>query len=258
MRRCGPSRSKREGRRESAPAGAGRGAKSGEKRRRRGAAPAPAERSPDRRRGREVFAGADEKRTIWACSVGALRGLGAELSGQLQIVSDTLSRELAAPGALRFSHPAAAVLEIPRGGGAACPPGLFFGLTACPLAIRKDGTWYCYGWDLTKNVCEVFGPAATSARSTATRPAGRRRLPVTSFSPSAGAASSAMRSSAWYTTTTATIIPRTEGGSAAISSRKMAGGICMPSSVTALYYLVIEMVYFCSFIFCCDVCCSKA
>ena len=28
-----------------------------------------------------------------------------------------------------------------------------------PLAIRKDGTWFAYGWDLTKNVCEVFGPA---------------------------------------------------------------------------------------------------
>ena len=28
-----------------------------------------------------------------------------------------------------------------------------------PLAIRKDGTWYAYGWDLTKNVTEVFGPA---------------------------------------------------------------------------------------------------
>jgi len=28
-----------------------------------------------------------------------------------------------------------------------------------PLAIRKDGTWYAYGWDLTKNICEVFGPA---------------------------------------------------------------------------------------------------
>ncbi|MGN0868235.1 MAG: RHS repeat-associated core domain-containing protein, partial [Akkermansia sp.] len=27
-----------------------------------------------------------------------------------------------------------------------------------PLAIRKDGTWYAYGWDLTKNICEVFGP----------------------------------------------------------------------------------------------------
>ena len=26
-----------------------------------------------------------------------------------------------------------------------------------PLAIRKDGTWYTYGWDLTKNICEVFG-----------------------------------------------------------------------------------------------------
>jgi len=25
-----------------------------------------------------------------------------------------------------------------------------------PLAIQKDGTWYTYGWDLTKNVCEVF------------------------------------------------------------------------------------------------------
>lgn len=28
-----------------------------------------------------------------------------------------------------------------------------------PLAIRKDGSWYTYGWDLTKNICEVFGPA---------------------------------------------------------------------------------------------------
>lgn len=26
-----------------------------------------------------------------------------------------------------------------------------------PLAIQKDGTWYAYGWDLTKNICEVFG-----------------------------------------------------------------------------------------------------
>ncbi len=28
-----------------------------------------------------------------------------------------------------------------------------------PLAIQKDGTWYTYGWNLTKNICEVFGPA---------------------------------------------------------------------------------------------------
>ena len=26
-----------------------------------------------------------------------------------------------------------------------------------PLAIQKDGTWYAYGWDLTKNICEIFG-----------------------------------------------------------------------------------------------------
>lgn len=28
-----------------------------------------------------------------------------------------------------------------------------------PLAIQKDATWYTYGWDLTKNICEVYGPA---------------------------------------------------------------------------------------------------
>ncbi len=26
-----------------------------------------------------------------------------------------------------------------------------------PLAIQKDGTWFCYGWDMTKNICEIFG-----------------------------------------------------------------------------------------------------
>ena len=30
-------------------------------------------------------------------------------------------------------------------------------VTTRPLAIRKDGTWYTYGWDLTKNVCELYG-----------------------------------------------------------------------------------------------------
>ena len=28
-----------------------------------------------------------------------------------------------------------------------------------PLAVQKDGTWYTYGWDLSKNVWEVFGSA---------------------------------------------------------------------------------------------------
>ena len=26
-----------------------------------------------------------------------------------------------------------------------------------PLAIQKDGVWYTYGWDLTKNICEIYG-----------------------------------------------------------------------------------------------------
>ena len=29
--------------------------------------------------------------------------------------------------------------------------------TTRPLAIQKDGTWYTYGWDLTKNICELYG-----------------------------------------------------------------------------------------------------
>ena len=26
-----------------------------------------------------------------------------------------------------------------------------------PLAVQLNGTWYTYGWDLTKNICEVYG-----------------------------------------------------------------------------------------------------
>ena len=29
--------------------------------------------------------------------------------------------------------------------------------TTRPLAIQKDGVWYAYGWDITKNICEVYG-----------------------------------------------------------------------------------------------------
>jgi len=34
-----------------------------------------------------------------------------------------------------------------------------------PLAICKDGTWYTYGWDLTKNICELFNADGTLATS---------------------------------------------------------------------------------------------
>ena len=28
-----------------------------------------------------------------------------------------------------------------------------------PLALQKDGSWFTYGWDLTKNICELYGPS---------------------------------------------------------------------------------------------------
>ena len=34
-----------------------------------------------------------------------------------------------------------------------------------PLAIQKDGTWHTYGWDLTKNICELFKSDGTLATS---------------------------------------------------------------------------------------------
>ena len=34
-----------------------------------------------------------------------------------------------------------------------------------PLAIQKDGTWYTYGWDLTKNICEVHRTNGTLGTS---------------------------------------------------------------------------------------------
>ena len=70
---------------------------------------------------------------------------------------------------------------------------------ARPLAIRKDGTWYAYGWDLTGNVTEIFGKAGylrmvyTYKKSP---PKG------TSSSPSSGAANTTMKSLGWSTTTT--------------------------------------------------------
>ena len=41
-----------------------------------------------------------------------------------------------------------------------------------PLAIQKDGTWYTYGLDLTKNVCEVFGTTGYIATTYAYSPYG--------------------------------------------------------------------------------------
>jgi len=34
-----------------------------------------------------------------------------------------------------------------------------------PLAIQKDATWYTYGWDLTKNICELYSTGGGIATS---------------------------------------------------------------------------------------------
>ena len=41
-----------------------------------------------------------------------------------------------------------------------------------PLAIQKNGTWYTYGWDLTKNVCEVLTDSGFIATSYSYTPYG--------------------------------------------------------------------------------------
>jgi RHS repeat-associated protein len=42
-----------------------------------------------------------------------------------------------------------------------------------PLAIQLNGTWYTYGWDLTKNICEVYRTSGTLGTSYTYTPYGQ-------------------------------------------------------------------------------------
>ena len=42
-----------------------------------------------------------------------------------------------------------------------------------PLALQKDGTWYTCGWDLTKNICEVYRTSGTLGTSYTYTPYGQ-------------------------------------------------------------------------------------
>ena len=42
-----------------------------------------------------------------------------------------------------------------------------------PLAIQINGTWYTYGWDITKNVCELYSSSGGIATSYAYTPYGK-------------------------------------------------------------------------------------
>ena len=52
-----------------------------------------------------------------------------------------------------------------------------------PLAIQKDGTWYTYGWDLTKNVCEIFGVSGYIVAAYRYRPFGNMTVSGNIFQP---------------------------------------------------------------------------
>ena len=42
-----------------------------------------------------------------------------------------------------------------------------------PLSIRINGTWYTYGWDLTKNICELYSTGDSIASSYTYTPFGK-------------------------------------------------------------------------------------
>ena len=42
-----------------------------------------------------------------------------------------------------------------------------------PLAIQINGTWYTYGWDLTKNICEMYSTAGAISTSYTYTPFGQ-------------------------------------------------------------------------------------
>ena len=87
--------------------------------------------------------------------------------GYLRIDSPPPHRRLTPSGQSRFAHCPTGLTAVGR---LACcdltrayTPALWYILwdptqpTATrPLAIQKNGTWYTYGWDLTKNICETY------------------------------------------------------------------------------------------------------
>ena len=97
-----------------------------------------------------------------------------------------------------------------------------------PLAIRKDGTWYAYGWDLTGNVTEVFGKAGYLRTAYTYTPYGEVTAEGDVTQPIQWSSEYSDDELGWSTTTTGISIRTTEGGSAGIPSRNKAGGICSP------------------------------
>ncbi|UQT45041.1 hypothetical protein M5E88_01700 [Akkermansia muciniphila] len=81
-----------------------------------------------------------------------------------------------------------------------------------PLAIQTAGSWFVYGWDLTKNVMELYKSNGTIANSYSYAPFGEATQRGNITNPSNGAARHMMPSWGWYIITFGSIIPWMEGG----------------------------------------------
>ena len=66
--------------------------------------------------GTSVIYDASDDSMVWSCNMGVLRGLGANLSGKIQLYTDKFDSSLASPAALFYNHPMLAKLIIPEGG----------------------------------------------------------------------------------------------------------------------------------------------
>lgn len=66
--------------------------------------------------GSAVAAELTEDSMLWSCNMGTLRGLGALLTGKVQLYANSFDASLATPAALAFNHPMLASLVIPTGG----------------------------------------------------------------------------------------------------------------------------------------------
>ena len=135
--------------------------------------------------------------------------------------------------------------------------------------IRKDGTWYTYGWDLTKNICEsARRPPKGRLREQAVRaigqtrsvcPAGARSREaapsqvfssggtiLTARSPSSGAVNTTTLSSAWSTTIIGIIIRMPGGGlvvTEASQTRPVSTGTAIAAILLMCCWIMLERIF---------------
>ena len=102
--------------------------------------------------GTDVVYTLTEDSMLWSCNMGVLRGLGAHLSGKVQLYTDTFGPALASPAALSYNHPMLAKLHIPAGGAV---PGskleIHMGGRVIALRYYLDGSIAPIGVDTAGN-----------------------------------------------------------------------------------------------------------